>query len=220
MAASANSSQQYTSANNAQDRNTLLTTGVPMRINLGKFGPFAAGSQARIKLQNVGVITNLKIRVEGQVTIAGGPAQPSPLAPYNLLTNVVTSDYNTTQRIFAPGNILQMLLSARHGRVWMGSGQGAVDTNQVVIPTNVVTPTTSNLFFNLDLPFAYDKNSNLSGAILAQTVVGEMYLSLNFPTTLIQDVTTLYVSGGTATIANIYVTVFQEIIQPQNAPSL
>jgi len=209
--------QQYTSANNAQDRNTLLTTGIPMRILIGKNGPYSPGQTARIKLQNVGVITNLKMRIEAQIAITGGPMQISPLAPYNFATNIVTSDYNTTQRIFAPGNIMQMLLSARHGRVWMGSGQGAVDTSQVVVPINTVSPSSSNFFFNLDLPFAYDKNSNLSGAILAQTVVGEMYLSVTFPTTFVQDITTLYTGGGSVTVTNIYITLWQEIIQPQNS---
>ena len=104
-ASAGTSNTKYTAANNANDRSILLKTGIPMLVNLGKSGPFAAGSSARIKLRNVGVLTNLRLRVEAEIAITA-TATPSPDAPYNFLTNIVTQDYNTTQRIFAPGDVV------------------------------------------------------------------------------------------------------------------
>jgi hypothetical protein len=219
---------KYSYAQNVNDRGVLLSTGVPMETLLGTFGPYALGSTAQIRLRNVGVITGLEVRVTATVTIATDSPTPSPMAPYNLISQVITSDYNTTQRIFASGGMMYFLNSMRHGTPYMSAAQGnqqayaagpvqGVDTDQVLVPTATGTDTMS---FNLDVPFAVDPGNDLTGAVLAQTVVGEMFLKLQFANAAVGDAwqspyTAL--NGGTTSITNIMVEVWQRYIQPQNS---
>ena len=219
---------KYTYAQNIADRGTLLSTGVPMETLLGTFGPYSLGQTAQIRLRNVGVITGLELRVSATVTIATDEPTPSPLAPYNLIQQCVTSDYNTTNRIFASGPMMYFLNSMRHGIPYMSAAQGnqqaypagpvtGVDTDQVLVP---VATGTDTMQFSLDVPFAVDPGNDLTGAILAQTVVGEMFLKLQFASAAVGDAwqspyTAL--NSGTTAITNIMVEVWQRYIQPQSA---
>jgi hypothetical protein len=196
------------------DRLTLLSTGVPMQSLLGTFGPYSLGQTAQIRLRNVGVLTGLSVRVVASLAITG-TMTASPLGPYPLIAQHITSDYNTTTRISAPGGMLYMLNSIRHGRPWMPTGQGLVDTLQTAQPTAVSNPAT--LEYNVDIPFAVDPGNDLTGAILAQTVVGEMFYKMQFASALVGDAWSAPYTAGTATVNSIYVTVWQRYIQPQNA---
>lgn len=213
--ATANTAQQYTAAQNASDRMLLLSTGVPMTKRIGVFGPFQPGSENAIKLLNVGVTTGLDVRVTASVNNTGTVAAvASPLAPYNLISEINTKDYNTKRRVFAPGHILMAYNSIRAGRIWMGAGQGAVDTNQTNVPTAVGNGT---LEFSLYVPIAYNAAADLRGALDTQMSTGDCYVTLNFPSTLVGDESNLYVTTANATpvVSNIYVEVWQHYIQPQ-----
>lgn len=222
---------KYTYAQNISDRGVLLTTGVPMETLLGTFGPYSLGSTAQIRLRNVGVITGLEARITASVSItASDTATASPFAPYNLVSQVQTVDYNTTQRVFASGAMLYLLNSTRHGAPYLSAAQGGInafpaspatgiDTEQVLVPT---TGTAATMFMNLDIPYAVDPGNDLTGAVLAQTVVGEMFLKLTFANAAsgndaYQNVYTAVSSAGSVTISNIMVEVWQRYIQPQSA---
>jgi hypothetical protein len=203
--------QKYTDANNAADRMELLYRGVRMRTLLGTFGPYSLGQIANIKLRNVGVITGLDVRVTGTVTCPGAAPTAGALAPYPVVSKFSLVDYNTTERVSAPGQMLYLTAGWRQHRPYMCTGQGSVDTQQTATPTS-----TGTLYANYYVPVARDPMRDLTGAILAQTVVGEMYLNVTFPGNLVgSDPASVYTAaGGGANGTAFYVTVWQNYIQP------
>lgn len=209
-------SSNYTAAQNLNDRATLLGTAVPMIANLGTFGPYQPGQVANIRLRNVGIMTRLKVRATASVTIATANVTASPFGPYGLVSKVDLLDYNTTERVIAPGPMLYFLNSMRHGRPWMPTGQGNIDTLQTQLPTVVGAGQT--IEFNFDVPLAYDPSNDLTGAILAQTIVGEQFLRLTVNPNAIGDPFCPYLNtggAGTAAISNVNFQVWQEYLQPQ-----
>lgn len=201
-------------AQNGADRMELLYRGVRMQTYLGSYGPYTLGQIANIKLRNVGVITGLDVRVSAAITIAGGTPTASVLAPYNCITKFSLTDYNTTERISGPGQMLYLQNSWRQRRPFMCTGQGSVDTQQAVTPV-----ATGTLYANFYIPVAKDPFGDLTGAILAQTVVGEQYLNVSIPTALVgTDPSSVYsaANGATATTAGFYIQVWQNYIQPSN----
>ena len=211
--AAAPAASKYTAAQNAMDRQTLLTTGVRVRANLGTFSGYTAGQRASIKLRNVGIMTGIFVRVTAILDITAAMTA-SPFAPYTMLSKTEMQDYNTTLRVSANGPLLYSMNSVRHGRPWLGAGQGLVDTSQVVVPT--ATNAAATYQYSFYLPLAVDPHRDLTGSILAQTVVGEQYLNLTVNPTLIGDVLSPY-TAGTATLTSVTFDVWQDYIQPQNA---
>lgn len=205
---------KYTDAQNTADRMTLLKTGVRMTTKLGTFGPYTAGQIANIRLRNVGIITGLRVRLTA-TQAASATLTASPLAPYNAISKFSLVDYNTTERISAPGAFIYFLNSMRQNRPFMPTGQGNVDTQQTAAPT---TTGGGTLYANYEIPLAYDPMNDLSGAILAQTVVGEMYLNVTLQPTPIGDVSNPY-TAGTGSLTAYYLTVWQDYLQPQG-PSI
>lgn len=210
-----NQQQKYTPGQNLADRQALLATGVRMRANLGTQTGNGPGSTVQFKLRNVGIITRLKVRVTCNVTIATHALTPSAFGPYGLLAKIDLLDYNTVDRHFATGPLNYLLSSVRHGRPWMPTGQGLVDTAQTQQPTATGT---ANIIFNVEVPVCYDPHNDLTGAILAQTVVGEQFLRLQINNTLIGDPMSPYVTdgnGGTIVINSISMQCWQDYIMPQ-----
>jgi hypothetical protein len=203
-------SSNYTPAQNASDRMSLLRGGVPMTANIGTYGPFAPGQSVQIKLRNVGVITRLRARVTATLDITAAMTA-SPFGPYCALKRVSTQDYNSTLRINSSGMLLKLLDDTRLGRPYLPTGQGLTDTDQVQVPTaaNGAAP----FEFQLEIPVCRDRMNDLTGAILAQTVVGELFLNMTF-NNLVGDVSCPYTAGA-ATTAGFYVEVLQDYIQPQ-----
>jgi hypothetical protein len=200
---------KYTPAQNIADRMNLLQTGVRMTTRLGTFGPYSAGQIANIRLQNVGIITGLRLRVTA-TQAASVALTASPLAPYSAVSKIEVVDYNTTTRQSAPGFMFYMLNSTRQGRPFMPVGQGSVDTQQTAAPT---TTGGGTLYANFEVPICVDPMNDLSGAIVAQTVVGEQFLNVTFASAAVGDVTAPY-TAGTGSLTNFYVTVWQDYIQP------
>ncbi len=204
------SQAQYSVAQNLQDRATLLRNGVPTTANLGTFGPFTLGQSTQIKLRNVGVITRLRVRLTAAMTITAAMTA-SPLGPYGIINTLSTSDYNSTKRFNTSGVLLKLLNDTRLGRPYLPTGQGLVDTAQVSVP---LTTAGGTLQFEIEVPIARDRMQDLTGALLAQTVVGEQFLNLTFASSFVGDVLSPY-TAGTATTSGIYVTVLQDYISPQ-----
>ena len=212
--------------NNAGMRAALLGSAPRMRKNV-LTQTAEAGQTIRMKLFNVGVLTKLQLYVTAALTIGTAVATPSTKAPWNLINRVRLTDYDGTDRVNISGFQLYILNSVRN-RFPFGyhnaAGVAAAFTNPVV-PTAVGNGVLS---FFIDVPLAFDVENeivqlqDLRGSILAQTAVGEMYLSIDFINSLYTnlDVDSLYSGAPTTTVVkngnnNISVTLWQEYLLPQ-----
>lgn len=211
MSGSAAAPAKYTRAQNIADRMTLVQTGVPMRTKLGTFGPYTPGQIASIRLRNVGVITGLRVRVRAAIT-SGGAMTAQSFAPYTIISKFSLTDYNTTERVSCPGWQLYLWNSLNIHRPWAPTGQGSVDTQQALTPT----ASGNTLYANYYVPLAVDPANDLQGAILAQSVVGEMFLNCTINPTAGGDPQSPYATTNTPVIGNTYIDVWQEYIQMQN----
>lgn len=204
---------------NAQLRAALLATAPRMRKNVGTFTA-EAGQTSRIKLFNVGVLTMLQIFVAATVTIAVGNATASPKGPWNLISKVRLTDYDGTDRINCSGFQLFQLNCARYREPFgfNNSGMSAIFTN----PEQPLAIGAQTIRFWLNVPIAYDPESDLRGSILAQTAVGEMYLNIDWNPTYVTNANddSVYNGGAATTVVktaanNISVSVWQEYLLPQ-----
>ncbi len=212
---------------NAALRQLLLSSAPRMRKNVITANG-TNGTTTRLKLFNVGVLTKLQLYVTAAITIGTATATPSAKAPYNLISRIRLTDYDGTDRINLSGFQLFMLNCVRSRALFGYHNTPAVTaafTNPVV-PTAVGNGTVG---FFMDVPLAFDIENpvvqlqDLRGAILAQTAVGEMYLSIDWITSLYAngDVDSLYSGGATTTVVGnpaanfITVTMWQEYLLPQ-----
>lgn len=229
--ASAQQSAQQQIAANGQLRAILLASAPRMRKNLGSFTVNALGGTTRVKIFNVGILTSLQIAVTCPVTIAGAPAVPSPKAPYNIIGNVTVIDYDGTNRVNMSGLQLFVLNCVRQGMAYGYNNDGPIVTatgSSILggIITNPNIPTAvgnGTIQFLLDIPLAYDPESDLRGSILAQTAVGEMYLNITWNNTLygLNNVEAVYGGVGSGVVLQAGVTgptvqVWQEYLLPQS----
>lgn len=212
--------------NNAAMRTALLATSPRMRKNV-QTQTSQLGLTSRIKLFNVGVITRLQLYITAALTIGVAVATPSAKAPYNLISRIRLTDYDGTDRINISGFQLFMLNCVRAKTLYGYHNSPAVPA----VFTNPSVPTAignSVLSYLIDIPLAYDSENpipqlqDLRGAVLAQTAVGEMYLSIDWINSYYAngDVDSLYSGGATSTVVanganNIAVTLWQEYILPQ-----
>jgi hypothetical protein len=210
---------------NARLRTALLATAPRNEKNIGSYvGPNT--QTARFKLFNVGVITRLRVKVEAAVTIGTATATPSNKAPWNLIQRARLTDYDGSDRVNMSGFQLFMVNFVRSRTYWGFNNEAAAAVNaNPVVPTAVGAGTIS---FFIDIPLAYDIDNpilqlqDLRGAILAQTTVGEMYLSIDWNPSLYtnNDVESVYSGGATTTVAGtttnfITCTVYQHFLLPQ-----
>lgn len=226
MAATPPNNPMVQAQNNAAMRAALLATAPRMRKNVLTATGTLSGT-TRMKLFNVGVLTKLQIYVNASLTIGTATATPSTKAPWNIISRVRLTDYDGTDRINFSGFQMFMLLCVRNRANWgfqNSSAATAVFTNPN-IPTAVGN---GNLTFFLDIPLAWDIDNaivqlqDLRGAILAQTAVGEMYLSIDWTTSYYTNgnVDSLYSGGATTTVVGnganeISCTLWQEYLLPQ-----
>lgn len=222
---SAQPSPQQILAMNAQMRQMLLATAPEMEKNLGTFTETAIGRTTRVKLFNVGIITKLVLDVTAAVTIGTAIAVPSTKAPWNLISRVRVSDFDGSDRVNLSGFQL-FLLNCKRRRTLYGYNNDAATAAYVnpLVPTAVAT---ANIQFQLEVPLAYDVDNkivqlrDLRGAIMAQTATGEMYLTVDWTTSLYtnNDVDSVYAGAGTTTVvlaaAGIALTVYQHYLLPQ-----
>jgi hypothetical protein len=220
-------SQMNIAQQNASMRAALLATAPRMRKNV-LTATTSQGLTTRMKLFNVGVLTKLQLYVTAAITIGVAVVTPSPKAPWNLLNRIRLTDYDGTDRINLSGFQLFVLNCVRN-RTNFGyhnsAATAAVFTNPVV-PTAIGNATMS---FFIDIPLAFDVDNpivqlqDLRGAILAQTAVGEMYLSIDTNPSLISatfDVDSVYGNATATVVGNpatnfINITMWQEYMLPQ-----
>lgn len=206
---------------NNQLRALLLGSAPAMRKKLGTFTGGTLGGSTRVKLFNVGITTRILLDVTATVDIGTASATPSPKAPFNLINRVKLTDFDGTDRINASGYQLYVLNSVRR-RMNYGYNNGAA----TAVLSNPATPTavgnTQTLRFQIEVPLAFDPMSDLRGALLTQTAVGEAQINIDWNNVLLQNgnADAVYQGGGTSTAAlsagtSISVTVFQEYLLPQ-----
>lgn len=207
---------QQTIQQNSNARNALLATGTPMRKNLGVAGPFSPGQTARVKLDNIGVLTSLDIVVTASIDITSA-ATASKVGVENLVPSISFSDFDNVDRVVISARQLRALNSIRQRRGYDDDYADAANGAPIrVLPTAVGNG--QIMRFQIRLPLAYDPNSDLRGAVLAQTIRGEQYVTLKLADgggIFGSDDDAVY-SAGAGTVSNIQVQVFQNYIQPQN----
>lgn len=182
---------------------------------------------ARFKLFNVGIITKLRLYVQAAVTIGTATATPSNKAPWNLIQRARLTDFDGTDRVNMSGFQLFVLNCVRSRTYWGYNNDAATAVNaNPVVPTAVGS---ASITFFIDIPLAFDVDNpviqlqDLRGAILAQTAVGEMYLTVDWNPSYYAntDVESVYAGGATTTVVanganNITAALYQFYLLPQN----
>lgn len=215
--------------NNLQARALLLQTGIRQRKNLG-VTTGALGQTSRIKLFNVGILTSIRLYVTCPITIGVAVATLSQRGPWNLISRVRVTDYDGTDRVNVSGLQMYIMDSVRNGEAYgWNNNQAAVAGAGIV--SNPSAPTAvgnGTISFYLDVPLALNDNrrdglmQDLTGAIYAQTGVGELYLSIDWNNLLYgnANIEAVYSGAGTTTVAlngvaGPSVQVWQNYIMPQ-----
>lgn len=207
-------------------RQNLLQSGIPMVKRLAPVTG-ALGSQVKIPLLRMGIMTGVLLQFSVPLTIEDEAAIPSPCAPWNLAQQVVYNDFAGVQRTRTNGFQLWAAQTFKQGdalsaisAATFGGGAGPAlnyDTNILNLPTAEGDDTA---YFSLYVPMAYDPNSDLTGSVLTQTNVGEHYITVQLANSLdsADPWASMYLTGDATITAPSGVTVeaYQYYIQPQN----
>lgn len=217
--------QQDIIVQNAQMRGALLALSPRMRKNLGNFSGGVLGGTSRIKIFNVGIITELRVRHLSALDLGAGVATPSPQAPFNIVSKYRLTDFDGTDRVNVPGYALWLMNSARNKTAWgyhnFGASSGGAVSPDPVVPTLAAAANQTFSSWNT-IPLAYDKEEDLRGAILAQTALGEMYLNIDWNNSLFGSglADSLYNGGTASAIVNagnsLQAQVWQDFLLPQS----
>ncbi len=212
---------------NALARMNLLATGISM---IKRVQPVAGalGTDVRVNLLRMGVMTGVMLHFTVPVTIAGGVGTPSPLTPFNIAQNVMYTDFAGVNRVNTNGFQLWAGQSLKMGDAINaipnmttsagGSQAYNYNTNILSFPTAIGD---GEIKFSLWVPTAYDPANDLTGAILTQTNVGEHYITVSLAKALLNVDPWLApytaVAGGGSIVPNGNVTIeaYQYYIQPQ-----
>jgi len=217
---------------NFMARQNLLQTGIPM---IKRLQPVKAdlGSQLKIPLLRMGIMTGVLLQFSVPVTIATASATPSMCGPWNLAQVVSYNDFAGVQRTrtngfqlwaaqtFKQGDALSAIPRANYSNAAVAGPGPALNYDTNVLNQPVATGD-GVLYFSLYVPMAYDPNSDLTGAVLTQTNVGEHFINVQLANALASadPWATPYVTGaGTVGVTSgeqITVEAFQYYIQPQN----
>lgn len=211
---------------NIMARSNLLQTGVPMIKQLQPVTG-ALGGSMQIPLQRMGILTGVTLDVSVPVTIATAALVQSMFGPYNLLNRIKYTDFSGVDRVNTSGFALWALNSIRSADLKGSAIATSALDNMGVIDTNILsfpkTTGSNNLNFQLYIPIAYDQHNDLRGAVLAQTTLGDHYVTLQIANALIaaangDNFVSPYNVGttGTGSAGTITITAYQHYIQPQS----
>src|SRR6187551_71359 len=209
---------------NAFARMNLLATGISMVKRLPVVTG-SAGQQLKIPLNRMGIMTGVLLQFTVPVSIAAAPAVPSPVAPWNFAQVVSYVDFAGVQRTRTNGFQLWAAQSMKNGDAMsaipaMNYAGGAGPTlnsftNVLNLPTAVGD---DDLKFSIYIPLAYNPDSDLTGAVLTQTNVGEHYINVQLSNALVNGDPWIapYLSGAVTANGSVQVEAFQYYIQPQD----
>lgn len=208
---------------NMMARQMLLQTGIAMIKRLQPVSG-ALGSQLKIPLLRMGIMTGVLLQFTVPITVATAPATPSPVAPWNVAQVVSYQDFAGVQRTRTHGYQLWAAQSMKNGDAMsaipaMNYAGGAgpalnAETNVLNFPVAVGS---GNITFSLYVPMAYNPDSDLTGAILTQTNVGEHFINIQLANALVNADPWIapYIAGAVTSGGNVVVEAFQYYIQPQ-----
>ena len=223
----AQSNQSYQDAANANlmARNYLLRNSPLITRPIGVTTGYGLGSTMRIKLQNYGLLTSLLFKIDCQVDIGTATAVLSDKGPYNLIKRVRLSDYSGKTRVDLSGEMLFAINCVRRGTYYGFNNESA----SAVLPsplTPTAVGTAQNLTFYLEVPVAFDELRDLRGIISMMTGNGDMYLTIDFNSSLFTNANadSVYKGAATSTVAltagyapQINATVWQNYYLPPSA---
>lgn len=213
---------QYTANDDAHDTAILLGSGLYMVRKLMPVVAANLGQQIKIPLERTGIVTGvlLKITVPVNVTVA---ATASEFGPYNFLNQIQYTDFAGLQRVNTQGYLLHALNQFKGHKVFnnavnysgLPSTEKYLNTNILNVPTGVAA---ANLEFFAYVPLAYDPRQDLRGAVLAQAIYGEHYITVQIPATLVgaDPLQFPYTAGTVGLNGNITIQPFMEYIMPQS----
>lgn len=209
---------------NAWARFNLLQSGISMTKRLQPvIGNL--GGQMRIPLQRMGIMTGVTLLVSIPVTIADFTSV-SPLAPWNIAQGVTYTDFAGVNRTKTNGFQLWAAQTFKQGDAisLIPNNVSAAGGNVPAMnyDTNILNLPAANgegvIYFSIYVPMAYDPGSDLTGAVLTQTNVGEHYITIDLPNALAgaDQYKFPYGAGTTVTVnGGVTVEAFQNYIQPQ-----
>jgi hypothetical protein len=204
-------------------RQMLLKTGIHM---VKRLQPVVGqlGTTMKIPLLRMGIMTGVMLQFTVPVTITA-LATASPVAPWNIAQSVQYTDFAGVNRTKTNGFQLWAAQSMKAGDTMgvapaqnYGAGVGpSLNYNTNITNQPVAIAGATNLTFSLYVPMAYDPASDLTGAILTQTNVGEHYINIQLCNALVNaDPWIAPYTAGTMTTTGVTVEPFQYYIQPQN----
>lgn len=208
---------------NMMARQMLLQSGISMVKRLQPVTS-SLGSQVKIPLLRMGIMTGVLLQFTVPVTIADAPATVSPVAPWNLANVVSYQDFAGVQRTRTHGFQLWCAqsmknLDAMSAIPAMNYGGGAGPalnsvTNVLNLPTAVGD---ANMTFSIYVPMAYNPENDLTGAVLTQTNVGEHFINVQLANALVNADPWIspYIAGNVTLNGSVTVEAFQYYIQPQ-----
>jgi hypothetical protein len=219
----AQSAQQPQTAaqQNAMNSRILRSTGLYMTRKLMPVVS-SLGASVKIPLERTGVVTGVLLQFTCPVTITA-TATPSAFGPYNLANQIQYTDFAGLQRVNTNGYLLHALNNFKGHKVannavnysGLSNSEKFLNTNLLNYPTAIAT---SNLTFFLYVPLAYDPRQDLRGAVLAQAIYGEHYITVQLPQTLVgSDPLQFPYTAGTITAgAQVTIQAFMNYIMPQS----
>lgn len=211
---------------NFNARQNLLRSGISMTKKLQVVAG-ALGSTLRVPLLRMGVMTGVTLHFEIPVTIATFDSL-SLLAPFNIAKQVTYTDFAGVNRTKTNGFQLWMAQCFKQsdliGAIPTMAGASAATTQTYNYNNNILNIPGANgagqfIRFSLYVPMAYDPASDLTGAVLTQTNIGEHYIDVVLPASLsgADPYSFPYgaATGVTVGAAGVQIQAFQHYIQPQ-----
>lgn len=214
-------SPQNAAQANAQNSMILRSTGLYMTRKLQP-QTGALGTQIKIPLERTGIVTGvlLKVTVPVNVTVA---ATASEYGPYNICNQIQYTDFAGLQRVNTQGYLLHALSCFKgHKVVGNAVNYSGLPTTEKFLNTNITNVPTAvaaaNIQFFIYVPLAYDPRQDLRGAVLAQAIYGEHYLTIQLPTALVgsDPLQFPYTAGTVAATGNVTVQAYMNYIMPQS----
>lgn len=203
-------------------RNALLGSAPAMRKNLGTWSGSGQGGilggTTRIKLFNVGVTTRILLDVTMTYDVVTAAMVATEKNPFNVISRLKLTDFDGTDRINASGFQLWVLNSVRR-RMNYGYNNGAATAVLANPEMTLTVGTNRTLKFLMEVPVAFDPKTDLRGALLTQTAVGEAWINIDWNGTGVSATANddAIFTSATGTLANVTfsVNVIQEYLLPQ-----
>jgi hypothetical protein len=217
-------SQQQAKAiqQNMMLRQALIGSAPPMRKLLGLKGGASdggiLGGTTRVKLFNVGVTTRILLDVTMTYDVVTAAMVATNKNPFNVISRIKLTDFDGTDRINCSGFQLWVWNCVRR-RMNYGYNNSSA-TPVLADPSMTLTVGAARtLSFQIELPLAFDPASDLRGALLTQTAVGEAWINIDWNTVGVSSAANddAIFTSATGTLANVSFSanVFQEYLLPQ-----